>query len=182
MLIWTGLARNMPQNSPIPSLTALSAPEQLFTLESCTSSSRIRAFLRLSRIATDDTIRQHLNEIQPEACSAYFRTKIAPQWKARQELIRFCGNTAADLRKATDTDGTSAASPEIDLRLDPYALKEYRRKLDDQYSQCQMIEQWVENERGVEAIVRGETASVLNDKCYYNDWMGEFRRVSGEKR
>lgn len=176
--MWTNQA---PQtDSPMVSQNTGPAPPQLFTLENCTSSSRIRAFLRLSRIATDDTIRQHLNEIKPGSCNSYFRTKIAPQWKARQELIQYCESRGAELRHETDQQGSSAQKPDFDLTLDPYALKEYQRKLESQYSVCQTIENWVENEKGVESIIREQTSNVLNDKCYFNDWMAEFKRLNSQ--
>lgn len=155
-------------------------PKQLFSLESCQSSSRIRAFLRLSRIATDDSIRQHLNEIHPKSCETYFATKIVAQWKARQELIQYCSSQAKQLRDHTDSQESSAQNPDFDLRLDPYAFKEYQQKLNSQYTMCQTIENWVENEKGVESIIREQTAKVLNDKCYYQDWLAQFQKLAGK--
>lgn len=153
------------------------APAALLTPANCESSSRIRAFLRLSRIATDDTIRQHLNETPSSKCDEYFNRKIAPQWRARSEVITFCSNYAKEIREKVETQ-RSEVHNDVDLRIDPYALKNEMERLEQQTSKCTSIENWIQNESGVETIVREQTASVLNDKCYYKDWLAEFRSVT----
>lgn len=152
-------------------------PAALLTPDNCRNSSRIRAFLRLSRIATDDTIRQHLNELTPGQCNTYFQQKIVPQWIARAEAVDYCERYASSLRLQTE-EQRSTASEQYDLRIDPYALKDAHDTLDRQFAECVAIENWVKNERGVEAIIHEQTASVLNDKCYYRDWLADFKKVA----
>lgn len=154
----------------------LKVPAVLLTAQNCESSTRIRAFLRLSRIATDDTIRQHLNEINPALCDDYFQRRILPQWVARAEAIQFCSDFARDLRRETESKKVEVHEKH-DLRIDPYALKDETDRLNQQFSRCSTIENWVENELGVERIIKEQTASVLNDKCYYKDWLAEFRNA-----
>lgn len=157
-----------------PKAEAQKAPVSLLTPENCESSSRIRAFLRLSRIATDDTIRQHLNEINPKQCDDYFNRRILPQWVARAEAIQYCSDFAWDLRSKTESQQMEVHG-NYDLRIDPYALKDENDQLEKQFSRCVTIENWVANELGVETIIKEQTASVLNDKCYYKDWLAEFK-------
>ncbi|KAM9922878.1 hypothetical protein OXX59_005549 [Metschnikowia pulcherrima] len=151
----------------------------LLSLENCESSSRIRAFLRLSRIATDDTIRQHLNEIGPSQCDQYFEQTILPQWRARSEAIQFCSKYAKSLRAEAQSKETTLHE-DYDLRIDPYAAKNARDYLDDQYARCVSVENWVANETNVESIIREQTASVLSDKCYYKDWLSAFKTAARE--
>ena len=61
--------------------------------------------------------------------------------------------------------------------VDPYAVKKYNQQLQGQYSQCDSIENWVNNERVVEDIIREQTVDVLNDKCYFQDWIEEFKKL-----
>lgn len=151
-------------------------PPSLFTPENCVSSSRIRAFLRLSRIATDDTIRQHLNEVND--CDEYFRSKIVPQWQARAEIVAYCEAYAGKLRASTQRGQTVELGVyEFDLRTDPYALRTHQQKLAEQYSQCDTIDNWIHNEQTVEEIIKKQTQKVLNDKCYYKDWINEFNEA-----
>lgn len=168
----------------VAELPESTAPAQLLTPENCHSSSRIRAFLRLSRIATDDTIRQHLNEIKPNQCDTYASQKIFPQWKARAAAIQFCTNYSLKLRKETidgKTQNDSNTTTEFNLRLDPYAYKSYKQQIDNQFAQCDAIDNWVHNENTIEKIVREQTTEVLNDKCYYKDWLAEFRKRANSR-
>ena len=158
-------------------------PKSLLTPDNCHSSSRIRAFLRLSRIATDDTIRQHLNGVKSsKECDGYFKAKIVPQWEARASIIQYCNDYAAHLRQET-AKGNAVMQSEpqdpksFDLRVDPYAVKKYNQQLEGQYSQCNAIDNWVNNEKMVEDIIREQTVDVLNDKCYYQDWIDEFKKL-----
>lgn len=162
-------------NNNNTSETEPTAPLTLLKPESCESSSRIRAFLRLSRIATDDTIRQHLNEIPRSKCDEYFNRKIVPQWRARSEVITFCSNYAKEIRLKVELRKAEAHN-DHDLRIDPYALKNELSQLEEQTSKCTTIENWIHNESGVEAIIRAQTADVLNDKCYYKDWLAAFKK------
>lgn len=151
------------------------APPALLTPENCLSNTRIRAFLRLSRFATDDNISHRLSELGSESCDSYFRTSVVPQWRARAQAIDYCADYAQDLRHHTKAATQEAAA---DLRIDPYAVKNAKDAAAKLFDRCAAIEAWVANERGVEAIIRDQSASVLSDKCAYKDWLAEFKRLA----
>lgn len=182
-------------SSSVNSLSTSVVPPSLLTPENCYSSSRIRAFLRLSRIATDDTIRQHLNEIKSKDCDSYFKNKIIPQWEARASIITYCSNFSKNLRDST-TQGKAievlnlqlpnqmsqdekkpATADQFDLRLDPYAYRSHQQKLTSQFTKCDSIDFWIRNENSIESILKQQTVDVLNDKCYYKDWLDEFKEA-----
>lgn len=181
----------MPTNQP----TKFEVPVDLLTPESCISSSRIRAFLKRSRNLTDDTIRPHLNEIEKSKCSQYFEEEIVPQWRVRGEIIDYCSKYSQELRDHTSQGKTVTATKlsydlpnaeemtdKFDLRTDPYAYKSYQRRIDEQYTQCDALDNWTQNEKTVEQIIRQQTVEVLNDKCFYQDWMQAFKRASNPKK
>lgn len=158
-------------------------PESLLTPENCQSPTRIRAFLRLSRFATDDTIREHMNDSKTN-CNTYFTNKIVPQWKARSSLIEYCSDYGLELQQKThldkivlEGDGSPSDHPQFDLTLDPYATKDYVQKLENQSVKSTEIRNWTQNELEVESIVRDLTIGVLNDKCQFKDWMQEFQKA-----
>ncbi|PVH14291.1 uncharacterized protein CXQ87_002419 [Candidozyma duobushaemuli] len=155
-----------------PSSQSSVTPAELLTTANCEDSSRIRAFLRLSRIATDDTISQHLNETQPKDCDAYFNRKIVPQWQARAHAIQFCSDYAKRLEQ--EVAAGSPKSADYDLRTNPYALKDDLEKIELHNARRATIENWVRNEQNVEKIIREETTKIFNDKCYYKDWLQQF--------
>lgn len=171
-----GLLYQLTDENSIPRES--SVPLSLLTSENCESNSRIRAFLRLSRIATDDSIIQHLNEIKVSQCDKYFSQNILPQWKARAEAIQYCSGYAKSLREEVKSKQTTIGE-DYDLRTDPYALKDAQDVLDKQYSRCAAVENWVTNESNVESIIRDQTASVLSDKCYFKDWLQDFKKATG---
>lgn len=146
------------------------------TPANCRDSQRLRGFLRLSRIATDDTIRTHLNEIKRGDCDLYFQKTILDQWNARARLIEYCNTYAKTLRREISMDNQQ--SPEFDLRLDPYAQINHKNDIHQKYAQAETIENWVENEKSVELILREQSVKVLNEKCYYKDWLQEFNDAS----
>lgn len=153
-------------------------PAELLTTANCENSSRIRAFLRLSRIATDDTISQHLNETKLTECDSYFNKKIVPQWQARAHAIQFCSDYARKLEQEVAASKPNPA--DYDLRTNPYAMKDDLEKLEQQNARRVTIENWVQNEKNVERIIREETIKIFNDKCYYKDWLKQFEEVAGK--
>ncbi|ODV78892.1 uncharacterized protein CANTADRAFT_42282, partial [Suhomyces tanzawaensis NRRL Y-17324] len=167
--------------TPAPSVV----PEHLLSPQNCTSPQRIRAFLRLSRIATDDTIREHLNELKGnQACDVYYTNTILPQWNARAQIIQYCSDYAIQLRAQAEgkhpmpePKPASADDPDpYNLRIDPYAVKNRNAELESRFSQVEEVERWVRNERSVESIVREETAKALSDRCYYRDWLNVYSK------
>ncbi|RCK58179.1 Mitochondrial intermembrane space cysteine motif-containing protein MIX23 [Candida viswanathii] len=170
----------------------LEVPSNLLTPEGCVSSSRIRAFLKRSRQFTDDTIRPHLNEIAKSDCSRYFQEEIAPQWKLRGEIIDYCSKYSQELRQKTsqgktvenattlsyNLDNADEVTKKFDLRTDPYAYKTYQKNLEEQYRNCDALDNWTHNEATVEKIIREHTIEVLNDRCFYQDWMQAFRKAA----
>lgn len=163
----SSLAKNTPMDMALPELKH----------DSCVSNSRIRAFLRLSRIATDDTIKQHLNEIKVSQCDSFFFENIAPQWQARSDVIMFCDKFAKTLRAEANLKRVTTNN-DYDLRTDPYALRNAHDIIDSQSSRCAEIEHWVSNEEHIESIIREQTANVLSDKCHFKDWLQEFEAIS----
>lgn len=146
----------------------------LFTTENCHSNTRIRAFLRLSRLASDDSIKEHLNETSREKCTDFFSQKLLPHWQTRAKLIQFCSDEAAMLRSSVKLEETTL-STNVDLTIDPYAAKDAKQKLQDRYADCEAIENWVSNEHNVETIIQKHSADVLNQKCMYHDWLQDFK-------
>lgn len=164
-----------------------SLPIKFLTPEGCISSTKLRQFLRLSRATTDDTIRPHLNELNKQQCNEYFNSVIAPAWQQRQQVISYCQDYSQQLRNQTQEDKEEITDPSLtpqelaekfDLRTDPYAFKTHQRKLEQQYAQCDLLDNWTRNEQTVETIIREQTIGVLNDKCSYQDWMKMFKDIT----
>lgn len=166
---------NSTENSTISS-QLLSESLILYNPENCHLNTRIRAFLRLSRLASDDLVKEHLNEISPSDCHAFFETKILSHWKARANIINYCYSEAAMIRSAIKIQETFVDTS-ISPTIDPYAANDAKEKLQNKFASCEIIENWVKNELEIETIVREHTTDVLNQKCYYHDWLRDFQRT-----
>ncbi|CAH6722746.1 mitochondrial intermembrane space cysteine motif-containing protein Mix23p [[Candida] jaroonii] len=163
---------NSNSNGPVFSSSGESMPTDLITEGNCVESSRIRGFLSISRLSTDDSINTHLDGISNDNCDKYFKQVMLPQWDMRGKVISFCGDYAARLRKEIHEDKHEI--PKFDLRLDPYALKAHQQKIDEKFQKVEAIENWVTNEQSVERIIHERSVTVLNQKCYYKDWYKQY--------
>lgn len=172
-MLYVPSENSSPPNSSFEQSRLLKNSSTLFTSENCHSNTRIRAFLRLSRLASDDTIKEHLNETTPEKCADFFSDQLLPHWQARAKLIQFCSDEAAALRRNVKLE-ESTLSTNIDLTIDPYAVKDAKQKLQERYSESEAIENWVNNEQSVETIIQKHSVDVLNQRCMYRDWLLDF--------
>lgn len=152
--------------------------DELKNPANCLDSSRIRAFLRLSRFATDDSLKPHLNDLRNNQCESYFSQTIAPEWVKRASLIQYCENYAESLRKEVQDNSSASPQKEFDLRTDPYALKTYQDHLKEKYSTIETIENWTRNELAIESILKEQTVDTFKEKCAYKDWFQVFKDLS----
>jgi hypothetical protein len=147
---------------------------QLFLEQNCLNSTRIRDFLRFSRLISDDTLIQNLNNGHVD-CDSYYLEKILPQWKARDSLIQYCSDFAAQYRQiATKSVPLTTSQEPVDLRKDPYAIRNIVNDMDAKFQACDSMDNWIKNESTIESIVHEQSSNILNDKCYYADWLAKF--------
>ncbi|OPB40447.1 caffeine-induced death protein 2 [Trichoderma guizhouense] len=157
----------------------------------CFSFGTLRDFLRLSRSSIDDSITQNLNAlvtpartgfdpsstskraprsfaepIDPEACQSFKEKVLFPSWKARAEVLSYCGIVAT----SPDPDDPEATILElekqrdreriVDERLDPYSGRFFPRE-----ARTQSLALLMRQERAVENIVRSRTWDVIQGRC-----------------
>ncbi|RFU74305.1 caffeine-induced death 2 [Trichoderma arundinaceum] len=157
----------------------------------CFSFGTLRDFLRLSRSSIDDSITQNLNalvtpartgfdpvstsrrtprsfaeQIDAEACQSFKDKVLFPSWKARAEVLSYCGIVAT----SPDPDDPQAAILElekqrdreriVDERLDPYSGRFFPRE-----ARTQSLALLMRQERAVENIVRSRTWDVIQGRC-----------------
>lgn len=171
-MLYSSFVKELPDQDASSQL--LESSTLLRSYQNCHSSTRIRAFLRLSRLASDDTLKEHLNETTKDKCSQFFKERLLPHWQARADLIDYCFGEAATLRsKSTNTENELQTN--VALTIDPYAVKDAYEKRESTFAECLVIENWVNNERKIEAIIREHSADVLNEKCYYHEWLQDFK-------
>ncbi|KAH3679968.1 hypothetical protein WICMUC_000711 [Wickerhamomyces mucosus] len=146
----------------------------LLNLDVCLSSKGLREFLNLSRHNTDDVIKQRLNSrlndrnySKSEVCKDFIDTIVIKNWTTRLKVIKFCSYQSelleSQLKREEEPNSTGLG--EVDLRVDPYAIKDLESIKEEKYRQLSSLKNWVANEREIERIVQNRSLEVLQDTC-----------------
>ncbi|KAL8831128.1 MAG: hypothetical protein Q9170_005430 [Blastenia crenularia] len=160
------------------------------TPQFCFNETALRDFLRLSRVAIDDSIIQNLNAlitpaqagfdpsstaerqiqtlrrrpIDPEACQGFKNNALFQSWQTRSDVLSYCAGVAVN---PADPDlilreAESAKDRErvVDERLDPYSGRFFPRE-----ARTESLASLIRNERGVEGIIRARTWGLVTERC-----------------
>lgn len=92
-----------------------SQPVRLHSLsrDACITPKGVRSFLKLSRLSTDDVLKQQLNnklnhhestysnhrKEKSSICNEFIESSILPAWEARSNAIEFCHKEAVNFRQ-----------------------------------------------------------------------------------
>lgn len=171
-----------------PSFADVLPEEPLLDERACIDSQRLRNFLSLSRLAVDDSLSRRLNSASSHAdCDSYFYNTVIPLWQLRLRILTFCAQYAESLKMGTippskvdSSDSTLRSSEDEGPPLDPYAQQKSHMP-PPRLACADTVAQWVMTERSVESILRTQDERILNDKCYYLDWLTRFRDVSSTR-
>jgi hypothetical protein len=164
--------------------------------------------MRFSRAAIDDSIAQNLNalpssaregfdssstflrlvdsvgkrKVAPEACRSFQNNILFPSWQTRSDILDYCAviATSADPSDPVSSKPKSTEVHEqvIDERLDPYSAhslpKETRRE---------SLAILIQNERGIEQIVRSRTWNLIAERCNIpEDWVEALNHWREERK
>ncbi|KAL1850493.1 hypothetical protein Daus18300_012907 [Diaporthe australafricana] len=173
------------------------------TPQFCLSTATLREFLRTSRSAIDDSITQNLNalvmpaargfdpastsqrvpglrpreQIGPRSCQNFKDKVLFPTWQARSDVMSYCALVAT----SPDPGDPEAAVREVEMernrdrvvdeRLDPYSARYFPRE--PRTAQLALV---LQQERGVENIVRSRTWGLVRERCgdSADDWESSF--------
>jgi hypothetical protein len=137
--------------------------KELSTPSSCYSPEAIRAFLRYSRKQSDDVLATHLP--RTGSCAEHISTVLFPAWLTRDSLLVYCEDVANKsstdqlLRPLLDNLNEEKA---VDPRKDAYRARDFGKK---QETGEELVRQWVDRERSIEAIIRDNSVRLLAEKC-----------------
>ena len=147
-------------------------------------------FLRLSRVAIDDSIVQNLNAlitparagfdpsstrerqvqaprrrpIDAEACQGFKDNVLFQSWQARSDVLSYCAGVAVDPEDpdliAREAESAKDRERVVDERLDPYSGRFFPRE-----ARTESLANLIRNERGVEGIIRARTWGLVTERC-----------------
>ncbi|KAI0464725.1 hypothetical protein LJB42_002348 [Komagataella kurtzmanii] len=149
--------------------------------DACLTPKGVRSFLKLSRLSTDDVLKQQLNnklnhhestysnrkKEKSSICNVFFESSILPAWEARSNAIEFCHKEAVKFRQEIKSEESqiNRRNELVDTRIDPYALRDLQQELEEKYLQVDQLLNWVNNEKTIEQIVRSRSIGMLQDTC-----------------
>ncbi|CDK25230.1 unnamed protein product [Kuraishia capsulata CBS 1993] len=159
--------------------------------ETCLSPKGVRSFLNLSRLATDDVIRQRLNGLLQNThnlsghgkeanknalCKSFINDLLLPSWKARLQAIEYCSSVEREMRLEIEASHREVSNKKlVEPKLDPYAARDALEEVNQQFEGVDRFRGWLENESQVETIVRNRTIGIMQDSCGVRaDDFGQF--------
>ncbi|KAI4128706.1 MAG: hypothetical protein LQ338_002602 [Usnochroma carphineum] len=147
-------------------------------------------FLRISRIAIDDSIIQNLNAlitparagfdpsstaerqdpslkrkpVDPEACQGFKDNVLFQSWQTRSDVLSYCAGVAVNPEDpdliAREAESAKDRERVVDERLDPYSGRFFPRE-----ARTESLANLIRNERGVEGIIRARTWGLVRERC-----------------
>ncbi|KAL8936970.1 MAG: hypothetical protein Q9211_003926 [Gyalolechia sp. 1 TL-2023] len=193
-LFWSKRSDSSGSTSPkTPASTPkMSQPSNKPTLtpQFCFNETALRDFLRLSRVAIDDSIIQNLNalitpsragfdpsstaerqtqtprrrSIDTESCQAFKNNVLFQSWQTRSDVLSYCAGVAVDPEDpdliAREAESAKDRERVVDERLDPYSGRFFPRE-----ARTESLANLIRNERGVEGIIRARTWGLVAERC-----------------
>ncbi|KAH7579067.1 Mitochondrial intermembrane space cysteine motif-containing protein MIX23 [Nakaseomyces glabratus] len=158
----------------------------------CVDPTLIDTFLRNLRHGSDDVIKQklnnyskqteHRNDTRLQKCDSLIHREIYPNWQVRDSIIDFCAAQATQLKHELDQQKSSEViRTTVDTRLDPYSVRDLQHEEEKKYKQWNDLNNWVENNRTIEGILRGSSDHFLKQNCDQNvDYLRKFWDLSSK--
>ncbi|ODV63852.1 Mix23p ASCRUDRAFT_21315, partial [Ascoidea rubescens DSM 1968] len=150
--------------------------------ETCLSAKGVRTFLKLSRLGSDDILRQRLNSVIDKSrnieggkeaiCEGFVRDIIYPAWKSRERAIEYCSEEVKTMGREIEEEEKKTGGKrgdeehEYNLRIDPYAERDGIRMDKKKYETIDNLSNWLNNETLIEGIVRDRSLEILGDTCF----------------
>ncbi|QLQ79065.1 hypothetical protein HG537_0B04130 [Torulaspora globosa] len=166
------------------------------TRERCVDPTLADSFLRLLRYGSDDSIKQRLGAYQKheenspfknKRCDSFLKNELYPNWQARNRIITFCEGQLEDMKVELDEkysrDSATSLKAEVDLRIDPYAVKDRLQEQENRYKELKRLKTWIENQTRIESILVGNSNRTLQQNCDQNvNYIKEFWKFSEQQR
>lgn len=166
------------------------------TRERCVDPTLTDSFLRLLRYGSDDSIKQRLgayykheenSTYNGKKCDRFLSNELYPNWQARNRIITFCEDQLKDMKVEVDEkyeqNPTNPLKAEVDLRIDPYAVKDRLQEQENRYKELKRLDAWIENQKRIESILLGNSNRTLQQNCDQNvNYIKDFWNFQGTKR
>lgn len=157
-------------------------------LQTCLEMKQLTHVLKQLRHLSDDTLDTNLNNSSlPEVqyrlkqCNNVVLNDLFPAWYTRDRILGECKSqlegykTHLDENKPTELVNSYVPETEAERNLDPYAKRDLIKKNTLSYADYNSASKWLEQQNGVEKIIKERSIGVLKNNCNENvKYMTEF--------
>ncbi|XBW37929.1 hypothetical protein QEN19_003509 [Hanseniaspora menglaensis] len=164
-------------------------------LNTCLEMKHLTHVLKKLRDLTDDKLETILND--SELPNLQFRLKqcryatlneIFPTWNFRDSLLSQCKKELDNYKKELDlTHSAKLAKDNFESydsnnNLDPYRKRDFIKKTTADYTRFNAASRWLDQQTGVEKIVKERSINLLKNKCADNiEYMRAFELFRRDK-
>lgn len=152
-------------------------------LDSCLEMKQLTHFLSKLRYFTDDTLNTNLNdsekpslEYRLKRCDYVIKNDLFPVWEMRDNILKQCSYELEKYKKKLDISHPDVSTLKTPLimnigndnrleNLDPYKKRDLIKKTTVAYGDYNASKKWLEQQLGVEKILKERSVSILRTQC-----------------
>lgn len=153
-------------------------------LENCLEMKQLTHYLSQMRYFTDDTLNTTLNDSEKptsehrlKRCAYVIKEELFPAWGIRDKILEQCSLELEGYKKKLDSKHpdvepikpTLLAGIGADYKrenLDPYKRRDLIKKTTADYVDYNASKKWIEQQLGVEQILKERSVSLLKGQCH----------------
>lgn len=152
-------------------------------LESCLEMKQLTHCLSKLRYFTDDTLNTTLNDSEKPSldyrlkrCDYVIQNELFPVWEMRDNILDQCRYELEEYKKKLDVNHPDVSTLKTPIllnigndnrmeNLDPYMKRDLIKKTTADYDDYNASKKWVEQQLGVEKILKERSISILKTQC-----------------
>ena len=152
-------------------------------LESCLEMKQLTHCLSQLRYFTDDTLNTTLNDSEKpnsdyrlKRCDYVIKEELFPAWEMRDKILEQCRFELEEYKKKLDLNHPDVQPTKPTLftgigtdykkeNLDPYKKRDVIKKTTADYVDYNASKKWIEQQLGVEKILKERSVSILKGQC-----------------
>ncbi|KAL6932783.1 hypothetical protein ACO0R3_001867 [Hanseniaspora guilliermondii] len=152
-------------------------------LESCLEMKQLTHYISQLRYFTDDTLSTTLNDSERpnlkyrlKRCDYVIKEELFPAWEMRDKILEQCSVELEEYKQKLDVNHpdvqvskstlfSSIGSDNKKENLDPYKKRDMIKKTTSDYVDYNASKKWIEQQLGVEKILKERSVSILKNQC-----------------
>ncbi|OBA28955.1 hypothetical protein HANVADRAFT_4731 [Hanseniaspora valbyensis NRRL Y-1626] len=164
-------------------------------LQTCLEMKQLTHILKKLRHLSDDTLETNLNDSELpnlqyrlNQCKKVVSNELFPTWEIRDTILNQCKEELSNYKQRLDQSHNSNSANDKTMimdsnnNLDPYSKRDLVKKTTSYYVDYNASTKWLEQQIGVENIIREKSVVTLKNNCNDNiEYMKQFNLFCKKK-